>query len=260
MKREKNQIEMVKSVGPTCRWVKHQCFTLIELLVVIAIIAILAGMLLPALNTAREKGRASSCMNNLKQQGLNMATYSMTYDEYVVPVIWYVKNVTPFLQSPIWYHIVVGNYEWSNSVRKKQYPHHLLRCPSDRDPKKLGDITTDLGPYFQTDHKDWEVSYGWAKRAGYSVNYALDNSLLCKMFKTHQLKYGPSVSVIGADRLKSTVTDYSMIMEHGDPLGHISYIPYRHQGKDNYLLVDGHVATGNIRTMRYSGFSPVFPK
>ena len=64
--------------------VKRNRFTLIELLVVIAIIAILAAMLMPALQQAREAGRSASCLNNMKQFGIFWNIYADSYNDYLL--------------------------------------------------------------------------------------------------------------------------------------------------------------------------------
>ncbi len=66
---------------------KRNSFTLIELLVVIAIIAILAGILLPALNQARERGKTTTCLNQLKQLVVSCELYRNDYKDRMPPWI-----------------------------------------------------------------------------------------------------------------------------------------------------------------------------
>ena len=201
--------------------VKIRIFTLIELLIVIAIIAILAGMLLPALNVAREKTKQISCAANLKQLTLGMTMYAEDNKSWLPGTLKHSESTG----IPLEYK------NWCNRIMPYTKKGAHFRCPSAK--VRIGFTLNDSCGYAQNIYTSAGRSE-FPNQGGETVSQRIGfgNSKICLLFDAS---------------LPDTDGSYSMlningIAENGLIRNTLSLNVFqRHRGRINYSRKDGSV-------------------
>lgn len=205
-------------------------FTLIELLVVIAIIAILAAMLLPALQQSRAKGHDIFCRSNLKQLSTGMASYSLAYYDYCMPYYhWGVKMAKQLGQKHLYQGAENNTIAFSTPV---------FRCPG-------APLKTDYGSYGYQDvvsqaySSSAYVLYKMQKLSKPSNVIAMGDNHTQPGFPRYQRYYSPTLVGVG-----TVVGAYFQ-----------NNIGSHHRGNANVFWFDGHVSQP-VRNVIWNQRSP----
>lgn len=224
----------------------RDCFTLIELLVVVAILGILAALLLPALQDAKESSRRSICMNNMKQIGVYCLVYAQDNREWFPPA----GNAAAPWKS---IRFVINPQDFPD-FPQESFPK-IYRCPSAKlaivnyIPYAGGICYTYFGGIGNGLTNGY---YGWATSRFFNGMLPVPNLNLCP---------SPSTSVLLVDNAMSAADYFGAQPSPVIPANnHTKNDPFHSVG-ENVLFVDGHgewISDLEHRPIRYVPTSP-FP-
>jgi prepilin-type N-terminal cleavage/methylation domain-containing protein/prepilin-type processing-associated H-X9-DG protein len=228
-------------------------FTLIELLVVIAVIAILAAMLLPVLDQAKQKAWQSSCLNNHKQLALAWSIYKNDNNGYLVIDDPVTAGVLGGTNLPSW---VYGDMTTSDATNASLIEMSLLypsinnvavyHCPADQVAPP-GQVYKHIRSYsMQPQLAPYYDGSNWVTEAAYPPMYNEDQIRVTS----------PSSTVVFLDESPVTINDgYFSVPVSGTPW--LTDLPaYWHTHGDNFSFADGHAEYWRWQDPRTSSSNP----
>ena len=269
--------------------VDRRAFTLIELLVVIAIIAVLIGLLLPAVQQVRSAAARTVCLNNLKQMGVGLHNYAEANEHF--PAAYTADGITPgwgwsatilpqLEQGPLYISAQVGVTPFGGAGNitavpnsYTQTPLKIFRCPSDlgpdinpnRDNFALSNFRAVAGPtdnvYFYADQDMGGVMYQNSATRVSDITDGTSNTLLvgeCRFDLNHgqlaAIWAGMTGDYFGSIRISDSmwwVDDQAATINGSAPQAFSSF----HPGGAFFVFCDGSVRFfregGDISTLKY---------